>query len=55
MRVEPEKLAAKKKIVEHPFGTVKERFNQGLLLLKGLRKTTGEVGFLCWLIIRSGS
>jgi hypothetical protein len=45
MRVEPEKLAARKNIVEHPFGTIKRAFNQGYLLLKGLRKTTGEVGF----------
>ena len=45
MRFEPEKLAERKKIVEHPFGTIKRAFNQGYLLLKGLRKTTGEVGF----------
>jgi hypothetical protein len=42
---EPEKLAMRKSIVEHPFGTIKRAFNQGYLLLKGLRKTTGEVGF----------
>jgi hypothetical protein len=45
MEREPEKLAMRKKIVEHPFGTIKRAFNQGYLLLKGLRKTTGEVGF----------
>ncbi len=45
MRLEPEKLALRKKLVEHPFGTIKRAFNQGYLLLKGLRKTTGEVGF----------
>jgi transposase len=45
MRLEPEKLAGRKKIVEHPFGTIKRAFNQGYLLLKGLRKATGEVGF----------
>jgi len=45
MRREPEKLSMRKKIVEHPFGTMKQAFNQGYLLLKGLRKTTGEVGF----------
>ena len=45
MRLEPEKLAGRKKIVEHPFGTMKRAFNQGYLLLKGLRKTAGEVGF----------
>jgi transposase len=31
--------------VEHPFGTIKRTFNQGYLLLKGLRKVNGEVGF----------
>ena len=32
-------------LVEHPFGTIKRAFNQGYLLLKGLRKVKGEVGF----------
>jgi hypothetical protein len=45
MRLEPWKLQARKNIVEHPFGTIKRAFNQGYLLLKGLRKTAGEVGF----------
>lgn len=45
LRLEPEKLAERKKIVEHPFGTMKRAFNQGYLLLKGLRKVGGEVGF----------
>jgi hypothetical protein len=45
MEREPEKLAMRKKIVEHPFGTMKRAFNQGYLLLKGLRKASGEVGF----------
>jgi transposase len=42
---EPEKLALRKKLVEHPFGTMKRAFNQGYLLLKGLGKVVGEVGF----------
>jgi transposase len=42
---EPEKLALRMKIVEHPFGTIKRDFNQGYLLLKGLKKVAGEVGF----------
>jgi transposase len=42
---EPEKLAMRKRIVEHPFGTMKRAFNQGYLLLKGLGKVVGEVGF----------
>ena len=32
-------------LVEHPFGTIKRAFNQGYVLLKGLRKVRGEVGF----------
>jgi len=39
------KLSRRKEIVEHPFGTMKRAFNQGYLLLKGLRKVNGEVGF----------
>jgi hypothetical protein len=42
---EPEKLAMRKGVVEHPFGTMKRAFNQGYLLLRGLRKVSGEVGF----------
>jgi transposase len=42
---EPEKLALRKRLVEHAFGTMKRAFNQGYLLLKGLRKVVGEVGF----------
>jgi len=42
---EPEKLALRKRLVENPFGTMKRAFNQGYLLLKGLRKVVGEVGF----------
>ena len=42
---EPEKLAIMKKLVEHLFGTMKRAFNQGYLLLKGLRKVCGEVGY----------
>jgi hypothetical protein len=42
---EPEKLLLRKSVVEHPFGTMKRGFNQGYLLLKGLGKVVGEVGF----------
>jgi transposase len=42
--VEPEMLALRKRVVEHPFGTMKRAFNQGYLLLRGLRKVDGEVG-----------
>ena len=45
LSVEPQKLALRKRIVEHPFGTMKRAFNHGYLLLRGLRKVDGEVGF----------
>lgn len=38
------KVILRGQIVEHPFGTIKRAFNQGYLLLKGLRKVGGEVG-----------
>ena len=34
----------RKSTVEHPYGTMKRGFDQGYLLLKGLRKVTGELG-----------
>ncbi len=37
-------VALRQSIVEHPFGTIKRAFNQGYLLLKGLRKVIGEMG-----------
>jgi hypothetical protein len=40
-----DKLSLRREIVEHPFGTMKRAFNQGYVLLKGLRKVKGEVGF----------
>lgn len=40
-----EKLSRRREVAEHPFGTMKRAFNQGYLLLKGLRKVRGEVGF----------
>jgi hypothetical protein len=40
-----EKLKLRREIVEHPFGTMKRAFNQGYVLLKGLRKVKGELGF----------
>jgi hypothetical protein len=39
------KLRLCRMLAEHPFGTMKRAFNQGYLLLKGLRKVKGEVGF----------
>jgi transposase len=45
LKLEPSKVEIRKELCEHPFGTIKRAFNQGYLLLKGLRKVTGEVGF----------
>jgi transposase len=39
------KLLLRKELCEHPFGTMKRAFNQGYLLLKGLKKVNGGVGF----------
>ncbi|MDG6994629.1 MAG: hypothetical protein JRN52_01795 [Nitrososphaerota archaeon] len=33
------------KRIHHVFGTIKRVFNHGYLLLKGLRKVNGEIGF----------
>ena len=38
-------MLLRRMLAEHPFGTMKRAFNQGYLLLKGLRKVKGEVGF----------
>jgi transposase len=38
-------LRLRRMLAEHPFGTMKRAFNQGYVLLKGLRKVRGEVGF----------
>jgi transposase len=38
-------LRLRRMLIEHPFGTMKRAFNQGYVLLKGLRKVKGEVGF----------
>jgi hypothetical protein len=39
------KCSMRRLLSEHPFGTMKRAFNQGYVLLKGLRKVKGEVGF----------
>ena len=38
-------LEMRMELSEHPFGTMKRAFNQGYLLLKGLRKVKAEMGF----------
>ena len=39
------KCRMRRLLSEHPFGTMKRAFNQGYVLLKGLRKVKGEIGF----------
>ncbi len=46
MKANPEIMDERKKVVEHTFGTVKRAFGAPYLLLKGLRKVSGEVGLL---------
>jgi len=46
MKLHPEVMDERKKVVEHTFGTLKRAFGAPYLLLKGLRKVSGEVGLL---------
>lgn len=46
MRLHPEVMGERKKVVEHTFGTLKRAFGAPFLLLRGLKKVSGEVGLL---------
>ena len=46
MKAHPEVMDERKKVVEHTFGTLKRAFGAPYLLLRGLRKVSGEVGLL---------
>ncbi len=46
VRLHPEVMDERRKVAEHPFGTFKRAFGAPYLLLKGLRKVSGEVGLL---------
>ncbi len=46
MKWHPEVMGERKKVVEHTFGTLKRAFGAPYLLLRGLRKVSGEVGLL---------
>jgi transposase len=46
MRVHPEVMGERKKVVKHEFDTLKRAFGSPYLLLRGLRKVSGEVGLL---------
>jgi transposase len=45
LRLHPEVMDKRKELAEHPFGTIKRAFGWSYLLLKGLLKVGGEVGF----------
>jgi transposase len=44
IKTDPSKVELRKELCEHPFGTMKRAFNQGYLLLKGVRKVSSEIG-----------
>jgi len=44
IKSDPSKTQLRKELCEHLFGTMKRAFNQGYLLLKGVRKVSGEIG-----------
>jgi len=46
MKLHPEVMIERKKVVEHAFGTIKRAFGAPYLLLRGLGKVSGEVGLL---------
>jgi len=46
MKSHPEVMVERKKIVEHTFGTLKRAFGASYLLLRGVKKVSGEVGLL---------
>jgi len=42
VEAEPDKVALRKQLVEHPFGTIKQSMNQGYFLMRGLHKVRAE-------------
>ena len=42
VKAHPEKMALRKALVEHPFGTIKRWFGYTYFLVKGLEKVRGE-------------
>jgi transposase len=43
VQAEPEKVALRKQLAEHPFGTIKQAMNQGYFLMRGLEKVRAEI------------
>jgi hypothetical protein len=46
IKLHPDFMDERKKVVEHTFGSLKRAFGAPYLLLKGLKKVSGEVGLL---------
>jgi hypothetical protein len=46
VRWHPEFMAERKNVAEHPFGTIKRAFGAPYLLVRGLKRVSGEVGLL---------
>lgn len=42
-RASPEKMKLRKRLAEHPFGTIKRAWNQGYFLTKGLESVNAEM------------
>jgi transposase len=45
IRGQPELLKERKKLAEHPFGTIKRAMDQGYFLMKGIKQVTTETSF----------
>jgi transposase len=45
IRGHPELLKERKKLAEHPFGTIKRAMDQGYFLMRGMKKVTTETSF----------
>jgi hypothetical protein len=42
LKANPEILGQRRELVEHPFGSIKQRMNQGAFLMRGLEKVRAE-------------
>ena len=43
VRADPEKMKLRKRLAEHPFGTIKHHMDQGHFLMKGLDNVSVEM------------
>jgi hypothetical protein len=51
MKLHPEVMGERKKVVEHAFGTLKRAFGALICCLEALEKSVGRLGCFCFLII----